>query len=191
MLKSISGIELESARTKRRMNTAEVPGTAWRGRVLLSASLNDNVPVPRAVQRGRKVIKPVRPDALQTIGFRLRAIILEGNNLPDAKDGVFTKDLWVQVSCGQFVMETKKSDPDNGICKWYENLEVEAAFPPDLSQVPDIFVDLMVGDRRVSHRRFTNYAGRVHTTAGPVSTLRRQLQIPCFSMFLAQYSRSW
>ena len=61
-----------------------------------------------------------------------------------------------QVSVGEYALRTKHQEPKHGQCLWYENLESapgDLDFPPDLTQVPDIFVELMDGDSRVPRGR--------------------------------------
>jgi hypothetical protein len=59
--------------------------------------------------------------------------------------------LSVRVSLGHFECTTAPATFENGMCRWNQIIETPDLinFPEDLTQLPDIFVYLMKGDKPV------------------------------------------
>ena len=156
------------------MNMGMMEGTCYRGRALISATVKTDVAEPRTVALGDgKLGAPLREELRpKNAPYIVRLLVLEGNSLPETKGAVMRDpELSVRLSMGDYTKQTQGMSSENGSARWYEELEIHAEFPNDVSQVPDIFVDLYKNDKRLSFRRFPVHQeresdGQPHTGKG-------------------------
>eukprot|EP01052_Picozoa_sp_SAG31_P002618 SAG31_NODE_94_length_26208_cov_6.281091_8_plen_103_part_00 len=75
------------------------------------------------------------------------------------------KDVQIQLSIGGFCQAVSAVEvkTNGGRCKVYQEKEFLIRLPADLTQVPDIFVDVLIGGKRASYIRMPIYD---HRTAG-------------------------
>ena len=52
---------------------------------------------------------------------------------------------WLRVSIGRYELKTEPVENNNGVCEWYQSLQLKSNFilPADPDQVPDVIVHLM------------------------------------------------
>ena len=151
-----TGVALQSkgSTPAERMNLGFEPGSAYRGRLLISMAMNTDVDKPAPSFPGDRPVSPVAPP--RTIAYILRVMVLEGNGLPTEACGLLrTPKMAVRIRCGEYTDSTQEMDVGEfGRGKWYEELEMEMHYPNDWTQVPDMFVELEVAGERASYRRF-------------------------------------
>jgi hypothetical protein len=153
MLSSVAGVfSSDGASIARAMNAGTTPGSAWRGRVLLTATLRENVAEPRHVCNGGQALAELgrSPPHVSTEQFTLRAWILICNGLPAVASG---QKVSVRVSCGHYEDFTQELKSEHGVVQWYEQLELDMQLPNDLSQIPDLFLDLLIAGERLGYLR--------------------------------------
>jgi hypothetical protein len=136
-------------------------GSTYRGRVLVSQRVRDALPAKelkadRAVAPWKRKVKML--DILKypkTETYVLKAGIVCGSELPKLGSNTLSggnKKMGVMVTCGKFVIVTKRAANNNGSCDWGVNDEVRMELPnfnkyPD--QFPDIFVYLFTGKNAI------------------------------------------
>eukprot|EP01051_Picozoa_sp_SAG22_P002057 SAG22_NODE_87_length_21437_cov_14.162480_14_plen_930_part_00 len=172
--KSISFGLAEDQREKHlaNMNYGLEEGTAYRGSVLLSLKVDRNADDVVAAHKGMISIDRVPDESVPKITYKCCVMVLQGNALPgnvglsgkmlgDSKVSVevcigdqVSKSKDSQSSIRGATAETSKKECIKGQALWYEVIQMDVEYPPDFSQVPDIFINLKVGDKRVSYRRF-------------------------------------
>lgn len=130
----------------RKMNRALVPGTAYRGRVLVGAECkNDENPSSDCV----KINGISMPTEVE---YNVEVDFYEGVNLVSNKG-----KLNVKVSIGQHSSGFPHGfEVQKGIIKMYKNVRtMNFRYPQDLDQVPDCFVYLMRDNLPICYKRFT------------------------------------
>eukprot|EP00736_Rhodelphis_marinus_P012214 Rmarinus@m.21902 len=134
------------------MNSGRMDGTAFRGRVMMSFAEKAE-DEPKMSKKGEFLFGADDKHAQEPekADYVLRFQLYEASELP-AK-----KDVTVKVSIGRKVVESKAVKSKNGVASWYEMPRVEdmvSTWPEDIDQVPDIFVDVHDGSKRMSYLRF-------------------------------------
>eukprot|EP01050_Picozoa_sp_SAG11_P038687 SAG11_NODE_15910_length_563_cov_0.665948_1_plen_135_part_01 len=135
------------------MNTGKVPGSAWRGRVLVSCEMNLDVPAPVALGEGELQIEGLSPP--EDIPWELRLMVVGMTALPEC-DGNYR----IQITWGgmQSVLAGSGVGPNrftSDVATEHGGVwtlprvgySLEARFPSDISQAPDVLVELMRGDK--------------------------------------------
>ena len=139
------------------MDSGATEGSAYRGRVLLSASITEHVAEPKLLCNGAVELPPgptSKYEFQNTERFCLRLFVLEGNGLPAARSGFslpgFGKGgTHVAVSMGMDEDATEAQPCEAGRCRWYSELELTVDYPDDVTQMPDVIVQLMSGKDRL------------------------------------------
>lgn len=160
-LKNLTG---EAKRVAKQMTSGDIEATAYRGRVLVSADVKENVPEPKLLCEGQLPIpRKRRKEPPQTVPFRLRVCVLEGVSLPNPKAGSENNKLKVEVRHGvASPIETRRSNNrreegskgNTGSSEWFAELDIEAHYPNDITQIPDVFINILgAEDKRLSYIR--------------------------------------
>jgi hypothetical protein len=136
----------------KRMNYGLEEGSAYRGRVLLSFHVDRTAMEPEAKHKGEVKIERIPPPL--TIKYICLVLVLEGNGLPEHAGGMLSSSkARVEISVGKQIAKTTNKELRTGRGIWYELLLMEFSYPPDWTQVPDMFVNLLIGNERVSYQR--------------------------------------
>ena len=99
----------------------DVEGSAWRGRVLVSASLLQNVQKPKLLCRGQLPISSKRRSkAPPEVAWTLRVFVLEGNSLPMA-DSTHHQ---IELTIGDSSASPSASQCHQGRTCWFSELDV-------------------------------------------------------------------
>lgn len=148
-----------------------LPGTAYTGRIKVRLewkdaeefSLFDSIPCcssdgasngPGASAAGGSG----EQDGNNQVGFRFRSLVLQAGSLP--KQGVYT----VELSCGKERVKSVRLRSDGSCVNWWAScgsgqgveldpLEYRRLSIHDITQVPDVFVNLFCGTQRVGFTR--------------------------------------
>ena len=136
-------------------------GSTYRGRVLVSQRVRDSLPAKeiegdRKVapwKRKVKVLDPLKYPKTET--YVLKAGIVSGSELPKLSSttlGGGNRKMGVMITCGKYVIVTKRAANNNGCADWGISDEVSMELPrfekyPD--QFPDIFVYLFTGKNAI------------------------------------------
>ncbi|CAN0111503.1 unnamed protein product [Ascophyllum nodosum] len=136
--------------------------STYRGRVMVVERIADSLPKRRENKSAwrRKIPMPPVPSSTP---YTLRAFVGAGTEIPRFKDVANfgnAKKMWLRFSIGRYEVSTTPVDNKNGVCVWYQSLQLKNSFnlPLDPDQVPDLIVYLMVGTgasaQPCSFRRF-------------------------------------
>ena len=158
---SVSNLMGEAKRAVAEMESGAIEASAYRGRVLLSAAVQKNVQDPKLLCKGQLPIPPKKTrHPPQAVKFKLRVCVLEGSSLPH----VGNQKLRVEVCHGlaepkqttsrNWRSSGSKSKSKTGRVQWYNELDVDASYPNDIMQIPDIFINLLdEKGNRLAYRR--------------------------------------
>lgn len=137
----------EQVSIARAMDAGVIEGSAYRGRILISGSLQTNVPEPQLICNGKLALPPDAGGPPPTVEYGLRAFVMEGNSLPQVSGGLFgSSGTSVEVSIGDHSDRTELADSVGGSSKWYQEVTLTGLeYPNDVTQLPDIFVNLVSG----------------------------------------------
>jgi hypothetical protein len=133
-----------------KMNRGAIPGSSYRGRVLIGAEV-EKVKDPKLTCDDTALNEVHRPRLTKYI---IQFDLYEGSEMPNS-------EVWVEVSCMRTSMRSSKSKAKNGISTWYEELQLPVGgdmsveMPEDLDQCADVFVYLCTSKGRISFRRYT------------------------------------
>jgi hypothetical protein len=133
-----------------KMNRSVIPGSFYRGRVLLGASV-DTIKDPKMTVDDCSLNPVHRP---KLIKYVIQCDLYEGSEMPD-------KECWIEVACMKQSVQSSKAKPKDGISTWYEELQAATGgdlaveMPADLEQCADVFVYLCTKEGRVSFRRYS------------------------------------
>lgn len=145
----------EAKQHTKRMNNGAAEASEYRGRVLISASVRKNEADPKLLCNGqlpitRKKMRKIQTERPLELPFKLHVCIVEGASLP-----YNNKKLRVEVAHGvnprkytarrHNRIEGRKKEK-TGRARWYSELEIFSDFPDDVSQIPDIFINLVDED---------------------------------------------
>ncbi|CAM9557262.1 unnamed protein product, partial [Choristocarpus tenellus] len=130
-------------------NFPELAST-YRGRVLTAERIVAKLPKgheKNKVAWNRKVKRcPFVPTNRK---YALRAFIGGGTEIPQFSSatslGTRNKRMWIRVSVGPYEVSTEKVENNNGVCEWYNLIQImeDMILPEDPDQLPDVFVHLM------------------------------------------------
>jgi hypothetical protein len=114
------------------MNQGHLPGSYYRGRVLMGLSVADATnPFPK-VESCDGAFKNV-PDP---IPYLLRCDLYSGTALPKLSKGLRSKYFSVEISFGEFSSKSTVRMREKSQCVWMEEITpVTASFPADITQV--------------------------------------------------------
>jgi hypothetical protein len=136
----------QSDRVPSAMNRGFIPGSFYRGRVLLSFKIDDATDPKAQVTDCPAPTPEQRPEEEKYV---IQFDLYEGSEIPDKGD------MEVQVCIGTQMIKSSALTVKEGRAHWYTPLtDLIATWPKDLRQVPDIFVYLAVKAKRVSFVRF-------------------------------------
>ena len=140
------------------MNTGRTPGLMYRGRVLLSATMrrliSDSVSLPTPKQTANKVVSVASP---ANTWYYLKVAIMNGCDLPECS-ALAVRVTWGLPKSGQAGAEvgwrrnlkaagwdawTQPQTSAGGVAQWNRLLTIRGEWPADLTQVPDVFVELI------------------------------------------------
>ena len=136
----------------RAMDAGLTPGSAYRGRMLISAELDTDAPEPKLICNGHGALPPsINAEPPPNVKYCLRAFVLEGNGMPvgdKAGSWLFgSSGTGIEISMGENRVQTKLVATQEGRSCWYQELELaNLEFPDDVTQLPDVFVNLVSGD---------------------------------------------
>eukprot|EP01052_Picozoa_sp_SAG31_P040677 SAG31_NODE_5950_length_2244_cov_1.525408_3_plen_577_part_01 len=142
----------------RAMDAGIIAGSAYRGRILISGSMQIDVPEPRLVCNGKLPLPPDAGAPPPTVEYGLKAFVMEGNSIPQVSGGLFgTSGTSIEVSIGDHSARSKLATSTGGSSKWYEEVTITGLeYPDDVTQLPDVFVNLVSGkdgEDRLSYYR--------------------------------------
>ena len=134
------------------------PETAstYRGRILMKQEIlsKQEAPDKEEVTQGQPWKKRIKAKKLADPPFTdyvLSCVILSGTELPQSKASFAAqRKMQVKVSCGRYVLYSKKVENTNGVSRWEElmdNRDEQMNYPTDPDQIPDIFIHLCKGDQ--------------------------------------------
>jgi len=132
-----------------KMLNGHVEGTAFRGRVLMSAN------TVQAMDPKPAKLKVNAPNEPPTAGYILRFDLYEAAELQS------TSDVSIEVSMGLAAKESKKAKVQNGHATWYQSFDDTAMpLPTDRTQIPDIFINIyknppLLGRKRIGYIRLS------------------------------------
>ena len=112
-------------------------GSAYRGRILISATLETNVPEPKLLCNGKLPTPPSNAEPPEGVQYCLRAFVLEGNGMPVCKETAGswlfgTSGTGIEISMGEHRAQTKLVGTQEGRSCWYQELELKnMEFPDD------------------------------------------------------------
>jgi len=150
-------------------------------RMISSSSKTKVGPMTVVVAGGNKKGKPFRRHTKKGLAasnypqmrtYKVYLAVVHGTEIPEfsgthvgralvmgqMKSGEATK-MCIKVQCGAFVTYSKPAHNHNGICEFFELLEIpdEIIFPKDLNQVPDVIISVCKSQDEplpVSYKRF-------------------------------------
>lgn len=129
------------------MNRGNIPGTFYRGRVLLQLKIEDCTDPKKDVVSCNALTFEQRPAEEK---YCLQLDLYEGSEIPQKEDGAE-----VMVTCGSFSRKSPLATVNKNRCEWYHIFEeLQFVAPADVRQVPDVFVYLVFKKKCVSFRRF-------------------------------------
>jgi hypothetical protein len=150
---NFTNLDSDTREIAKRMNDGSIEASEYRGRVLISASVDTNVSEPKLLCMGqlpisRKKLRTIASKRPAELPFKLHIYVIEGTSLPKKN----SKKLRVQVCHGENEpictpersnrVEGNKKEK-TGRARWYSDLEMYSSFPDDLEQIPDIFINLL------------------------------------------------
>jgi hypothetical protein len=160
----LSNLGRDKRNIAKQMNEGSLEASEYRGRVLISASVETNVSEPKLLCMGqlpitRRKLRTIASERPAELPFKLHVCVLEGTSLPKNNN----KKLRVQVCHGvnepictprrHNRVEGNKKEK-TGRARWYSELVMHSNFPDDLEQIPDIFINLLDEDgNRLSYIR--------------------------------------
>ena len=148
----------DKASIARAMDAGVIEGSAYRGRILISGSLQRDVPEPRLICNGKLTLPPGAGSPPPTVEYGLRAFVMEGNSMPQVSAGLFgSAGTSIELSIGDHCARSHLAESVGGTSKWYEELTISGLeYPDDVTQLPDIFINLVSGkngEDRLSYYR--------------------------------------
>jgi len=115
-----------------KMNRGYIPGSWYRGKVMLALSVEEN----KEPKKDRVACNGI-PGGLPTEQWKIEFDLYEGSEIPDKGK------TWVEVHCGKSVVSSEKQEVKEGQCKWYTPLkDLICHLPADPEQCSDVFVYL-------------------------------------------------
>eukprot|EP00456_Euglypha_rotunda_P035085 TRINITY_DN2705_c0_g1_i5.p1 TRINITY_DN2705_c0_g1~~TRINITY_DN2705_c0_g1_i5.p1 ORF type:complete len:970 (-),score=172.98 TRINITY_DN2705_c0_g1_i5:22-2667(-) len=115
-----------------KMNKGFIPGSWYRGKVMLGMSVEDN-----KEPKKDKISCNGIPGGLPTEQWKIEFDLYEGSEIPDRGK------TWIEVHCGKSTVSSEKHEVKEGQCRWYQPLkDIIAHLPADPLQCPDVFVYL-------------------------------------------------
>ena len=131
--------------------------STYRGRILMTQQIvtKHDVPDKDEVAQAKQWKRRVKANKLvdpPTTDYVLSCVILSGTELPQAKASALSsanKKMQVRISCGKYVMYSKRVDNNKGVSRWdalMENSDELMVYPDDPAQIPDIFIHLCKGE---------------------------------------------
>jgi hypothetical protein len=136
----------QSGRVASAMNRGFIPGSFYRGRVLLSFKIDDAAEPKKAIIDCPAPLPNQRPEEERYV---IQFDLYEGSEIADKGD------MEVQVCIGTQMVKSAAIAPKEGRVSWYTPLtDLVSTWPKDLRQVPDVFVYLAHKQKRVSFVRF-------------------------------------
>ncbi|CAK4632712.1 unnamed protein product [Aphanomyces euteiches] len=150
---------------KTQMNTYPDQATTYRGRILVSFSIEDNDKKLEEIDQRVKA-RPIPKDLYPpTSIFKFRAFLGTGTEIPQFKSANPLKNSRMQViiSCGLFEEVFERRANNKGLVVWNQVIESGPISCPvpvdgDYSQIPDVFVYLCKGEnprKQIAFKRYT------------------------------------
>ncbi|CAD8085861.1 unnamed protein product [Paramecium sonneborni] len=129
-------------------------GTCYAGRILLSMELIDSEQPKKDKQKiaDQKTLQKIREDLSYQWSFQ--CIVYFALNLPVDDDSYSIKIKWGENEC-----KTSSEKAKNGVVEYYKYLTIEnVKFPTkEISELPDVFIYLMDGDKPICFKRYKSY----------------------------------
>jgi hypothetical protein len=160
---SVEGKLLEAFNTvKDDMNKFPEKATTYRGKLLISARLDENEDGEKDERPSSFPIKtklPAKKKPAKSV-YRLHAHIIAGSEIPGfsskAHPGKYSK-MGLVVSCGLHEIDSGRKANNKGMVEWGFHQHKDMSMPEDIDQVPDIFLHLYndkAAKKRICFRRF-------------------------------------
>ena len=130
--------------------------STYRGRILMKQEIvtKHEAPDRDEVTQCKQWKKRITAKKLKEPGvedYVLSCVVLSGTELPQSKATQFSanKKMQVKISCGKYVMYSKKVVNNNGVSRWEElmqNSDERMSYPTIPEQIPDIMIHLCKGE---------------------------------------------
>jgi hypothetical protein len=133
-------------------NTFPDQAASYKGRLLMAQRIepldkgqkDKNGEIAPFRKKLKKKLSPMQEPRVRS--YKLKVLVVTGSECPkfiDLGNVGKAQKLLVRVVCHKVELLTKKVENRSGVCEWYELLESEdLALPVDVTQVPDIIVQL-------------------------------------------------
>ncbi|ETV80250.1 hypothetical protein H257_06591 [Aphanomyces astaci] len=154
---------------KTQMNTYPEQATTYRGRLLVSFSIQENVKELEEINQRVKA-RPLPPSLHPATSiFKFRAFLGTGSDIPQipSLNPLKNSRMQVIITCGLFELAFERQHNNKGLVVWNQLIESgPVAFPMpidgDYSQIPDVFVYLCKGGsdkmnprKQIAFKRYT------------------------------------
>jgi hypothetical protein len=145
---------------KKQMNTYPEIASTYRGRILMTLRIVDNDDNELDETNQKRNMKKLPPDLYPRERiYRMRAHFVWGCEIPSLTVNGLKSKIQLVMSCGLNEIGSSRGKNVNGVVEWNDMEESEKMLlPEDLTQVPDIFLQLCRGEgdsrRAVCFARF-------------------------------------